>query len=170
MRFAWLLGSCAWLGCTTHVSTSDYGIAAGFAAAAGALQVAELAHNGRSAGSCGPKTCSGCCDAADRCVEGTAEEACGQGGSTCRNCVVNGHQACGDGLCLPGTTASASPVSSTWPPARGSASLTQTSTPSCGQIVVFCFAGTYSICETDPSGCERCSCTPDRRADGTIAP
>jgi hypothetical protein len=169
MRFAWVLGGCAWLG-GAHVSTSDYAVAAAFAATAGALQAAELANKPQSAGSCGPRTCNGCCDAADRCVGGAADDACGLGGSTCRNCVVNGYQACGEGLCLPGSPGGASHVSSTWPRTSGPAPLAQAATRSCPQIVFYCFEGTHTLCEVDPGGCERCSCTPDRRSDGTIAP
>ena len=50
MRIGSILAACTLIGCW-HVSTSDYGVAAGFAAAAGALQVAEAAH--KVSNSCG---------------------------------------------------------------------------------------------------------------------
>ena len=49
----------------TRVSTSNYAIAGTFAAAAGAVQVAEMANRGGSATSCSAATCSGCCDLTD---------------------------------------------------------------------------------------------------------
>lgn len=166
MRFAWVLGACTWIGCG-HVSTSDYGIAAGFAAAAGALQVAELAHKSQSANSCGPQSCSGCCGLANQCFGGTADDACGTGGSICRDCVVNGHQACGEGVCSPSATGSASQAASTSPFRSGAAPTAQAPSQPCGQFLVFCFAGTSSVCMTDASGCTVCSCTPDTRLNET---
>ncbi len=160
MRAVFVAGACAWLGCT-HVSSSDYGVAAGFAAAAGAVQVAELANNGPSARSCNRKTCSGCCDWADRCVDGTADDACGTDGAVCRDCIANGQHACGgDGACsselVVGGTAGASAA-----PRVKSSTPAQAPIRPCNQVLVLCFAGTHSVCTTEPSGCSLCSCTPN---------
>jgi hypothetical protein len=92
MRFVILLGAFAWSGCA-RVSTSDYGVAAGFAAAAGAVQVAEEVSKSQPAQSAGPQ---------------------------------------------------------------------------CEQLLVFCLAGTHSVCTRDATGCEVCSCTPDAKLDVTM--
>jgi hypothetical protein len=41
--------------------------------------------------SCGPFTCTGCCDKDGNCHSGTANDVCGGGGSACSNC---GAQVC----------------------------------------------------------------------------
>ncbi len=96
MRFGWVVAACASISCS-HVSTSDYGVAAAFAGVAGALQGAEEASKGR--GSVRP------------------------------------------------------------PPSA-----------SCTQIVAICFPGTYSVCEIDANGCQRCNCLPEIRFDWTAPP
>ena len=162
-RVAWILGACAWMGCA-ETSTSNYGVAAGFAAAAAAVQVAELAGNDRQALSCNPHTCGGCCNVADQCVEGTEDNACGAGGAVCRDCVVNGHQICGEGACSPGFGGTSQSTSALQ---GSSAPPVPTASQPCGQVLVFCFPGTYSLCVTDATGCPRCSCTADKRLNGT---
>ncbi len=164
-RWAGVLAACAAIGCT-HESTSDYGIAAAFAAAAGAVEVAEAAQSRSRASECGPATCNGCCDVAGVCVTGAADDACGAAGSICRNCAASGHQACGDGVCASPGTGNASSSLATAPVGGGAVPLTPGATPQrCVQAVVFCFPRTSSVCLTDGNGCAVCSCTPDARAD-----
>jgi hypothetical protein len=167
MRFGWMAVTCASLSCS-HVSTSDYGVAAAFAGVAGALQVAEEASKGQSTPSCDPRTCGGCCDLADRCVDGTTDRACGSAGSVCRNCAANGHQVCGAGACSPTSAAGGSQGSSNSTLASGS--VRPQSSTSCTQIVAVCFPGTYSACEIDANGCQRCNCLPETRFDWDTAP
>jgi hypothetical protein len=167
MRIGRVAAACASMSCS-HVSTSDYGVAAAFAGVAGALQVAEQASKGQSTPSCDPRTCGGCCDLADRCVDGTADRACGRGGSVCLDCAANGHQVCGEGACSPTSAGGGSQGSSN--SSLTSGSVRPPPSASCTQIVAVCFPGTYSVCEIDASGCQRCNCLPDERFDWTTPP
>jgi hypothetical protein len=164
MRRAWLFAACASIGCA-HVSTSDYRVAAGFAAAAGALQVAELANQGPASRTCGPRTCQGCCDLADHCVDGSSYDACGTGGSVCRDCQASGQLACSQRSCSAGTSGGWSPARSVSAVQGGAAPGARASSPPCGRPVLYCFLGTAPVCVTDDTGCQLCSCTPDSRFD-----
>jgi hypothetical protein len=156
MRFAWLLVALASAGCS-DVSTSNYAVAAAFAATAGALQIAQAVDKGKPSASCGPATCNGCCDLADQCVGGTDDHACGVGGGVCRDCIATSHWMCSEGACADAVGAS-SQVPAVAPPLRASAP----SPPlSCRQLFITCFVGTHAVCGTDPSGCPACTCEPD---------
>ena len=54
-------------------------------------------------GPCSPATCTGCCDAMDRCVEGTQDGACGNDGTRCADCRPAG--TCQASACAPRCTA-----------------------------------------------------------------
>jgi hypothetical protein len=154
----------ACMGCS-YVSTSSYGVAAGFAAAAGALQVAEAARTKTPASSCGPKSCNGCCDANDQCVDGTGDDACGMGGAICHDCAASGYQTCSEGACSSEVAQAGSHIASAGPPRGGPSGATQLSSPSCRQLIVICMFGTHSVCGTDANGCPACSCKPDAPLD-----
>jgi hypothetical protein len=162
---AWILGACASVGCA-ETSTSNYAVAGGFAAAAAALQVAELAEKHPSPSSCNPRTCGGCCDLADECVDGTADEACGAGGAVCSDCVVNGHQTCGEGVCSPGSGRAAQ-VPSTSVFRDGTDPSPPAAPQPCGPTLLVCFPGTYSLCVPDANGCSRCTCKRDKSPGAT---
>lgn len=145
---AFALGACA------HVSTSDGAVAAGVAAAAGAIEVAELATPSRGTYACGPDNCNGCCDLGGRCVAGTENAACGIRGSVCHDCIVDGHAVCGAGACTaPGEWEGPSAQSTGPAPAHapfGARIMNGASgSPPCNQVAVLCFPGTTPACETD---------------------
>jgi hypothetical protein len=162
MRLAPLALAC--MRCS-YVSTSSYGVAAGFAAAAGVLQVAEAAGSKTRASSCGPKSCSGCCDANDQCVDGTGDDACGMGGAVCHDCAAGGHETCSEGACSSEVGQAGSRIASAGPPRGGRPQPAQLSSPSCRQLIVVCMLGTHSVCGTDANGCPACSCKPDAPLD-----
>jgi hypothetical protein len=156
----------------TRVSTSNYAIAGTFAAAAGAVQVAEMANRGGSATSCSAATCSGCCDLTDHCVRGTANDACGTGGSACVSCEQSGRSTCADGICSPSGGESSKGVAGTAQSLSSSYSSSVSSPPSphplCEQVVIVCFAAMHSMCDLDAAGCRRCTCVPDERIEWVL--
>jgi hypothetical protein len=139
MRLSWVLGACGCVGCA-HVSTSDYGVAAGFAVAAGALQAAEVANQGPTRA---PPTA----------VRSTAVRSTGSPASPASPAWS------------PSPT---SPAWAPSPLGGGSVTAPQVSLAQCRQVLVFCFEGTYSVCMADASGCEVCSCSPYARLDTTF--
>ena len=163
-RIARVIGASALgLGCSSSVSTSDYGVAATYAAAAGALQVAEAVYTDKHGPNCGPLTCDGCCDLTGHCLAGRDTDACGYRGTACRNCSPDDGEVCRDGACqrttVTGPTSSTSSSIVSSPPP----SPVRTQSPQCGKPVFYCFPGSTYVCETDATGCSSCSCVPDAK-------
>lgn len=95
LAFATFAAACA--GAFNGYSTSSYAVAGGFAAAAGAMQIAESAASSPPVGSCGLQTCGGCCDAKGTCLIGAGDSACGAGGATCADCTLLDGRCAGGG-------------------------------------------------------------------------
>ena len=49
--------------------------------------------------SCGPASCSGCCDPAGSCQPGASIDGCGRGGLACNVCVASQGQSCVNNAC-----------------------------------------------------------------------
>ena len=132
-------------GCQSY-STSSYAVAAGFAAVAGAAQIAEAAGNQAT----GAPASSG-----------SATTAIPASSATAPSPLVMGS------IGSP-TSAPASPPLAPLPaPAAGAGSLSIAFPGSLcrPQLAILCFAGMQPVCVTDPRGCEICSCTPVGRFD-----
>jgi len=76
--------------CAEGYTSNSYAVAGAFAAAAGAMQIAESASPQPSIGSCDTQTCNGCCDRSGACHTGDEVAVCGQAGLACVDCTLGG--------------------------------------------------------------------------------
>ena len=100
--------------CQEGYTSNSYAVAAAFAAAAGALQVAESVAAARQAAtpSCALQTCAGCCDAKGICWSGGGDSTCGAGGASCEDCTQSDAR-CSSGACY-SSGADPGPWTSAW--------------------------------------------------------
>lgn len=83
--------------CAEGYTSNSYAVAGAFAAAAGAMQIAESASPQPSIGSCDTQTCNGCCDSNGTCLSGAGDSACGAAGATCVDCTMSDGRCAGGG-------------------------------------------------------------------------
>jgi hypothetical protein len=142
-----LSGIASSIACQEGYTSNSYAVAATFAVAAGALQVAESVAAARQAAtpSCALQTCAGCCDAKGTCWSGGGDSTCGAGGARCEDCTQSDAR-CAGGACY-SSGADPGPWTSTW-----NASTTVSSMP--GPSVRWSTPAT-SGCEA--SACPRCT-------------